>query len=98
MHVSRSQIDDNFFARHPEAHRLKCSYGSQQTFLDCGIRKSDKMNPEPLGNVYFYSHKYRFDTYALGAVNVDKHGMSFLAPNLIIMSRQVLKKKKNVAK
>ena len=56
------------------------------------------VNPEPLGDIYLDSYKHCFDTDALCAVNVDKHGVFFFAPNLVILAGKVLKKKKNVAK
>ena len=37
VQVGRRQVDDNLFARHPEAFGMQGRYGAQETFLDSSV-------------------------------------------------------------
>ena len=74
VHVCRSEVDDDLFSRYAQAQRLQGGDGSQQTFLDGGVCKTDQMDAESGGDADLDKNRYSIDSDALGAMNVDEHG------------------------
>ena len=94
--IGRSQINDYLLAGDPESHGLKRRYGPEQTFLDGGVCQTYQMNSQTLTDVCLDDHGYGIDSDAFCAVDVYKHNGVVFVTNLLIMTHNQRKKKKNV--
>ena len=96
MDICWSQIYDYLLARNPESHGLKSCYGPQQTFLDSGVRQTYQMNSKALTDVRLDDHGHGIDSDALCTMDVYKHNGVVFVTNLLRMTHNQRKKKKNV--
>jgi hypothetical protein len=94
VHVCRSQVDDDLFARDSEPHRLQGGDCPQKAFFDSDICQPDKMDAQSRSYVDFYHDRNGLDAYAFCTMNIYQHIISCLAANFVYRIEIEQKKKK----
>ena len=73
VHVGRSQVDDNFFARHVVAKGLEGCHRAQEALLDGGVGKAYQVKAYSKGDIYLNGDRHGPYADALCGMYIYQH-------------------------